>query len=187
MAVDTDIGPPTVILSAIAGIAAWGGGYLGTYLIVGPNIRESALNQILEAFDGDPAVYELVGWVFYNAHFVDILIQDLPIIGTRTVSYVGGENGFTVVLYGLPIVLLAVAGFGIAWYHGSDGPIGGAIDGLLLTPWYMLLMLLGVVLFEISVGEARAAPDLVMAFALAGVVYPLVFGGIGGSVAGTIR
>lgn len=97
--------------------------------------------------------------------------------GTRTENFVASEGGSLALLYLLPpLALLA----------GADAPTPGAGSGALVAVGYLPLALLGAVLFRFSVGDGAVAPDPVTAVLLAGLVYPLVFGGVGGAVAGAI-
>lgn len=170
------------VASAAAGVGAWVLGYVLTYLLVATDIDGSALNRILEAFGGDSATYELVGWVFYNAHLVDVSYSGLSVF-TPPANFVGGEDGFTVLLYLIPPALLLIAGLGIGRYQGVSDPQAGAIAGALLVPGYLVLSVGGVFLFSVSVGDASGAPDLIPAIAIAGLIYPVVFGAIGGALA----
>jgi hypothetical protein len=174
------------VAGAVAGLAAWIAGYVGTYLVVGSDVRESGLNWILEVLGGEPATYELVGWVFYNAHQVDTVFRGLPVRGTVTASYVGGENGFTTLLYAIPIVALLVAGGAVAARRGARTTADGAVAGVTVLAGYLVASIAGVVLFEVGVGDASAAPDAIPAVVLAGVVYPSVIGATGGVVAALV-
>jgi hypothetical protein len=179
MSSDQNRGVP-IVSGSLIGFGAWVLGYLLTYVVVGSAIRESALNRIIEAFDGDPATYELVGWVFYNAHFVDVVFTDVPLFGGGTTSYVGGEDGFTVLLYLIPVGLLLAAGLALSRYEGATETNRGALVGLSVLPGYLLPSIAGVFLFEVTVGGASGAPDLVAGIFLAGIVYPGLFATVGG-------
>jgi hypothetical protein len=157
-------------------------GYLITYVIVAPGVRDSALNRIVEAFGGDAATVEMVGWVFYNAHFVSTVFRDVPFVGGGSTSYVGGEGGFTVLLYLVPVAVLFAAGLALARADGSREPSRGALVGATALPGYLLLSLAGVFLFEVSVGGATGAPDRLAGVFLAGLVYPALFAAAGGAV-----
>ena len=180
---DSGVGSVPIVEGAAAGLLAWLLGYLATYLVVSPGVRDSPLNQIIEALDGEPATYEMVGWVFYNAHFVNTVFSDLPIVGSHTTSYIGGEEGFAVLLYVVPIVLLLLAGLAVGYYRGASDPSDGAIAGVTVVIGYLVLSVAGLFLFEITVGGASAAPDRLAGVVLAGIVYPLVFAGAGGVAA----
>ncbi len=182
----TQIGDSLPVATA-AGLVAWIGGYLSTYLVVAPNVRDSGLNRLIDALDGTPATYELVGWVFYNAHFVQTVVTDIPLIGTRSTSYIGGEDGFTVILYVIPIAFLFAAGLAVARYWQAETPVDGAMLGALFVPGYLLATVAGVFVVEVSVGGATGGPDLLAAAVLAGIVYPLVCGGLGGAVGGLLE
>lgn len=182
MSVDGDVADRPLVPAAVAGLAAWVIGYAFTYLLVGTEVRTSALNRFVDAFEGDPATYELVGWVFYNAHFVDIVYDGL---GGRFLpaSYVGGEGGFTLLLYAIPPALLVAAGLAIGRYRGVAVAGEGAVTGALVASGYLAVSIVGVFLFEVSAAGTTGHPDLLAAVVLAGVVYPVVFGAIGGVVA----
>lgn len=173
---------PPIVPGAIAGVFAWLVGYVFTYALTGTDLRESGLNAIIEFTGGESAAYELVGWVFFNAHFVDVVYtgigQGLP------ASFVGGEEGFTVLLFLVPPALLFAAGLGLGRYYGVTGPNRGAITGVLVVPGYLVLSVFGAFLFRVSALGATGEPEFLTAILLAGIIYPLVFGGLGGAVAG---
>lgn len=167
--------------SAVAGLAAWLLSYVFTYLIVSTEIESSPLNRLVEFFEGESATYELVGWVFYNAHLVDVSYTGLGPLAPPG-NFVGGD-GFTPLLYVVPPALLIVAGVAIGRYTGVTEPNAGALAGALITPGYLVLSIVGTFLFTVEVGGASGAPDLVPAVLVAGVIYPVVFGAVGGVIA----
>ncbi|MCQ4333809.1 hypothetical protein KM295_10010 [Natronomonas sp. F2-12] len=177
-----DSDSPPFLESASVGAAAWLFGYVFTYLLVATDLESSPLNRLIEAFDGRSVTYELVGWVFYNAHLVDISYTGISIF-TPPRSFIGGDGGFTALLYLVPPALLLVAGLALGRYRGVTEPTGGAITGALVVPGYLVLSVAGVFLFTVSVGGASGAPELLPAVLLAGLVYPAVFGSIGGVLA----
>lgn len=180
--IDTDSLP--FLEGAVAGVLAWVLGYVFTYLIAGTGVRDSPLNQFLEAFGDGGAVYEVVGWVFFNAHFVDTIVDvQIGIFGsTNAVSFIGGEDGFTPILYVIPVALLFAAGLAMTRYQGLSDVSTGAIAGALVVPGYLLLCLVGAFLFQVDVGDSSGGPDILTAIVLAGIVYPAVFGAFGGAV-----
>lgn len=175
----------TLLFGSLAGIVAWVLGYITTYTVISGDIRDTPLNQIIEVFEGEPATYEMVGWVFYNAHFVDTVFQNVPIIGSMTTNYIGGDDGFTVLLYLIPIAVLLLAGFTLGWYHWDTVEYRGALLGIVVLPAYLLLTIVGVFAFEVTLGDASGRPDLIPSVFLVGLVYPALFAGIGG-VLGTL-
>ncbi|WP_248897046.1 transporter [Haloplanus halobius] len=174
------------VAGALSGVVAWVLGYVFTYLIVAPDIRESALQRIIETFGGDSATYELVGWVFFNAHFVNTVFQNVPLVGNRTTSFIGGEQGFTVLLYVIPVGLLLAAGIALARYRGVTNATDGALTGVTALPGYLLLSVVGVFLFEVTVADVSGGPDVLPAIFLAGIIYPALVAGGGGALIGML-
>ena len=177
--------PMTWITGGILGLAAWVGGYALTYLIVAPEIRESPLHQFVEAFEGSPATYEMAGWVFFNAHFVQTVFRDVPIVGSVTTSFLGND-GFHPGLHAIPIVILVAIGLGLAYYRYAGSPLEGALATAPIVPGYVLGALAGVVLFTVQIGGARGAPDVVPAILMAGIAYPIVFAIGAGAISGAL-
>ena len=163
-------------VGAAAGAAAWVLGYLCTYLITSSDIQNSLFGRVLEA--AEIGVWQVVGWVFFNAHFVDTVV-DLPVVGGAT-SFVGGENGFTILLYVVPPLLLLAAGLAVGRYAGADDAASAAVGGASLVIGYGLLSIVGVFLFPTE----NVSPDPVTGVLLAGVVYPVVLGAVGAAIAG---
>jgi len=173
---------PPFVAGAVVGAAGWLLGYVVTYLLVATDIESSPLNRLIEFFGGDSATYELVGWVFYNAHLVDVSYTGIGIFSPPP-SFIGGEGGFTTLLYLVPPALLVIAGVAVGRYRGVTDSTDGAIAGALVTPGYLVLSVVGTFLFRVSVGDAAGAPDLIPAVFVAGLVYPVVCGAIGGVLA----
>ncbi|QSG11003.1 putative membrane protein [Halapricum desulfuricans] len=173
----------SILLGSVAGVLAWIAGYLVTYLVVAPDVSGSDLNRLIEVLDGEPATAELVGWVFFNAHFVETVFEGLPVLGSRTASYVGGEGGFTVLLYLVPVVTLSVAGLLLARADGATDVSSGALSGLTALPGYALASAVAAVAIEVTAAGASAGPDFLAALILAGIAYPMVFSGLGGALA----
>lgn len=171
-----------LVPAAVVGVLAWVLGYVFTYLLVGSDVRESDLNRFVEAFEGDPATYELVGWAFYNGHLVDVVYEGFGGVFLPA-SYIGGEDGLTPLLYAIPPLLLVAAGLAVGRYQGVTEVDDGAVAGALVVPGYLVLAIVGAVLFEVSAAGTTGRPDLLPAVFLAGLVYPAVFGAIGGVAA----
>lgn len=175
-------GPP-VVFGALSGLGAWILGYVVVFLTASTDVRDSAAQRFLEAAGGEPATYEMVGWVFYNIHLVDI-VAEVPLLGSFTINTVGNNDGFSPAFYLLPVVILLATALVVSQYHGVDGPLSGFTAGLTLVPGYLVLTILGLFLFEVSIGDATASPQLVEGVVIAGIAYPVVFAGAGGIIAG---
>ena len=174
--------------AAAAGAVAYLVGYLVTYVTQQGVVEERlrGFNVVAELFGGDPIpVWKAVGWLFYNAHLVETRVPGFG--GPRTVNFIAEtEAGSVPVLYLLPPVVLLGAGAAVALVAGVDAPDAGTGAGLLVAVGYLPLAVVGALLVGYPIGDGQVAPDLVTAVALAGVVYPAVFGAIGGGVGGVL-
>ena len=177
----------TLGVAAVGGVLAHLVGYALTYAVVGQEVSNSLASRVLEIATGDPGTWQLVGWVFYNAHMVETVFRDIPLVGSRATSYIGGEAGFTALLYAVPVALLFAVGLGVTRYRAVDGPSAGAVVGSTVVPGYLLAAVTCVFLFEVTVAGATGGPDLLPAVVLAGIVYPLVCAGGGGAVGGLLE
>ena len=175
-----------VVPGAVAGVLSWLSGFLLTYLVVAPTLTDSTLNRVLEGLDGSLPTLDVVGWAFFNAHFVDARLRGGP-LGESAFSLVGGQNGFTPLLYVVPIGLLLAAGLALARYRRAESPGQGALTGLTVVPGYLLLSVAGAFVFELTAFGLQVGPDLVMAAVLAGLVYPVLFAGAGGALGGFLE
>lgn len=165
------------------GVGAWLLGYLLVYVLHGSRIRNSFGTDVLEIFTGDPVTWKLAGWLFYNAHNVAVQVPGILGIGSGTVNFVAraDEPGMTVLFF-VPPVLLILAGVVTAWDTAED-PTTAARNGGAVALGYLPLSLAGVFLFAVG-GDDSAGPILVTGVLLAGLVYPLIFGAVGGVVGG---
>lgn len=178
MSTDTRTDRLPLVPGAVAGVVSWLLGYLFTYVLTASDIRDSPVRQFIQAFGGDLPVWRVVGWVFFNAHFVPTNFEGF-FGGAR--SFIGGEGGFTPLLYVVPPLLLFAAGLAVGRASGVREALEDSVRaGLAVVPAYFLLSALGIVLFAVE----GAAPDTVAGLFLAGLVYPAVFGVIGAVVAG---
>lgn len=187
MSSDIEVDSRSFVMGALAGTATWIVGYALTALVVLARIEGSELGEISGNVESGGTI-DFVGWVFFNSHFVDTVIEAgfLGFGGTRSVSYVGGD-GFTPLLYVVPVALLVTAGVFVGRSSGVTDTAEGAVAGALAAPAYLTLSAVGAVVFRVS-SEALGAtfsgrPELVPAIVLAGIVFPVVFGSLGGVVA----
>ncbi|MFC6754424.1 transporter [Halorubrum tibetense] len=169
---------------AAGGIAAYVLGYLLVYVTQRGGIEEQleAFNFIADLFGSDPIPsWQAVGWVFYNAHFV-VTEVPVPFGGVRSENFIAGsDEGTLTALYVVPPLLLLLAGLAAGRIANADDPAVGAQAGALLVIGYLPLAVIGALLFGYSIGDGTIAPDLITAVLLAGVVYPVAFGAIGGA------
>ena len=173
----------TLARGGLVGLAVWLLGYLVTFLLHAENVREAFATNVIEFFAGDPVTWKLVGWLFFNAHFVATSIPGL--FGDSNSNFLSGAEDITLlVLYVVPPLLLLIAGAAVA--RGVNDPTEGAKTGGALAVGYVVASAVSAFLVRISVADAVAGPTLVTAILLAGAVYPLVFGGLGGAAAATL-
>jgi hypothetical protein len=172
---------------AVGGAAAYVLGYLVTYVTQSGRVEEglSGINFFADLFGGDTiSVWRGVGWVFYNAHFVDVEVPAL-IGAARSVNFIAESDGGFTYLYLVPPLLLLVSGVAIARAAGAATPVDGARSGVLAVAGYLPLAVIGAFLFRYALGDGESvAPTLVTAVLLAGLVYPALFGAVGGAAAG---
>ncbi|WP_435093020.1 transporter [Halorubrum sp. N11] len=171
-----------IVGGAAGGAVAYVLGYLVVYVTQSTRIEEelSGINFFADLFGGDPiATWQAVGWLFYNAHFVDIDSPSL-IGGAQSTNLITQADGGSL-LFVLPPLLLFVAGVVAARSAGASKPAEGAQAGAFVLAGYLPLAVVGAFLFRYAAGAGTVAPDLVTAVLLAGAVYPAAFGAIGGA------
>jgi len=178
-----DVDRLPVVLGAVVGLVTWLVGFALTYLLAADEIEDSSIQQFLEAVDQDPETYEMVGWVFYNSHMVDTVVTDIPGIGDQATNFIGGDDGFSVFLYVIPVALLLIAGLAVGRSQGVTDISTGLVAGLTLVPGYLLLSVAGLFLFEATIAGSTIGPQRLQGLFLVGLVYPAGFGGLGGVLA----
>lgn len=181
----SDISP---VRGLVGGVLAYVVGYLVTYLWQAPSVRDTleTVNVIIEIVGGETVpTWKAVGWIFYNAHAVDLTLPALG-SGSATRSLVG-NGGAPTLLYVVPPLLLLVTGAAVAWWASADGAAGGAVAGGSIVLGYLILAVVGAFLVRYTFQESFVGPVTAHAVLLAGIVYPVVFGSIGGALAGELR
>lgn len=177
----------TGVRGAVAGAAAFIVGYVLTYAWRAPAISDSlrGMNFLarLLGIESIPT-WKGVAWLFYGAHGV---ATRFPTVGggTQLVNMVEQSGDGTItLLYVLVPVLILLAGAATAWLVDAVDTGEAATAGATVAIGYFVLATAGTVVFAHAVGDtgARIAPDPVTGVLLAGLVYPVVFGGIGGAI-----
>ena len=164
-----------------AGLAAFLIGYLVTFLWRGREIERSIepLEALFSLFEAEPiGAWRVVGWLYYGGHFVDtrVTAEFGPFETAVYLDLVREGAGTLETLYLVPPVLLLVAGAIVAaGLRAPDIPTG-AMVGASVVVGYLVAILAGLVVF--AYGGTR--PDPVPAIVIAGLVYPVVFGAVGG-------
>lgn len=172
-----------LVAGAAAGAAAYLLGYLITYVWQSGSVEErlQGFNFLADLFGSDPIpVWQGVGWLFYNAHFVRTRFEG-GLGGPRSENFIAAaEGGSLALLYLVPVVLLVGAGLALAVVEKVEEPADGALAGSSVVLGYLPLAVGGAFLFSY---DGSIAPDMVTAVLLAGIVYPLALGAVGGAVA----
>ena len=178
----------TALRGAAAGAVAFVAGYVITYAWRAPSVSDSleGLNFLAELF-GIEAIptWKGVAWLFFGAHGV-VTRFPRPTGGTELVNLVEQSGDGTVAaLYLLVPVLLLLAGAATARLNDARAPGDGALAGATAAGGYVVLAAALTFLSAHAIGDTGAsiAPDPITGVLLAGVVYPLVFGAIGGAIA----
>lgn len=174
-----------LVTGAGAGVGAWVLGYLITYVWQAGTVREQlrAFNFLAELLGGEPVPAWIgIGWYYYNAHFVSTLVPGFG--GTRAENFIAAADGGALsLLYILPPAVLLVSSAVTVGRAEASTRLNAAVAGGSVTLGYLPLCIVGMFVFVYSVGEATVRPDGVTAVLLAGIVYPVVFGGLGGVLA----
>lgn len=115
---------------------------------------------------------------------LSFVVALVPIEGT-IFSYLGFhtlEESFELWFTLIPAVLLFVSGLTVA--SGTRGnPVEGFTDGAKVTSGYLAMTLFGVLVMFLVSGEFDLSGDIIADMIVAGVVFPIVFGGLGGALA----
>jgi len=167
MTVRTDDGPRSALrfpwgFGLVYGGLAYVAGYLATLLLT-----------LTGSFDAATLGGHLrvAGYAFYGAHGV-------PVADTNFTTLVAAGGGAPELAYWLvPLVVLAVAGLGMARGYVGVSAQQAVLAGAAVATGYALTTLMGVVGFE---GPDGLAPDPLVSLALMGLAYPFLLGGLGG-------
>lgn len=169
----------------VAGISAYVLGYLLTYLFASGSIRRS----LSAPFDLglDVPTTTVVGWLYYGMHQVRLVVTASGGGRTPSGAVAISEFGFWEGWYALvPPVLLVLVGLGVARTLAVADLKTGTLAGASLAVGYLPPAVLGIFVFEYTRSAAGVSvsvgPDLATGVVFVGLVYPLVFGGIGGAI-----
>lgn len=182
-------------MATVYGAGAFVVGYVLTYVL-----KAGAAERWIEMGAGTvpsvPAVWKVVGQTYYVMHNVDMTAsfstpqqsQSVPIDPTTGVNVVWDPW-----LLIVPALSLLVAGYLAAQSGVARSAEDGAKTGALVVAGYLPAVILGVFLTQWNLELTRFGttwsvtygPNLLQSVLIAGVVYPVVGGGIGGYVYGS--
>jgi len=175
-----------VVEGAVAGAVGYITGLIFTFLL----LTIDGDVDLDAAAQGGAGTLDVVGWFFYSAHFANIEASGSTPIGSgsTTGNFVSESSTQipAVIYYLVPAVILIGVGFFVVatldmW---NPSPADCAQAGATVVLGYLPLALIGIFLFEASVsfpgGEVSQGPELLTSILLAGLLFPLLFGAIGG-------
>lgn len=153
-------------------------------------ISGNLLSQLAEEFAAGEVV-SFFGWLFYNAHTVEISAgsgaqgQTVNILD-RFYTLLLPDAALTVpkILYTVvPILVLLL--FGYLLGRGARGASAGAVRGASVAIGYLIFAVAGgMTVFSVSIGSGSASPALGLTVLMMGLAFPVVAGGVGGALAG---
>ncbi len=139
----------------------------------------------------EPGFMTVVGWVYFGAQFVDIEMSWA--LGTESLNLLDELSADasipTVVYYLVPVVSLVGAGRLLAKKTLPAGttPEAGAKMGAYVTVGYLVAVFFATQLFTWSITEDGTTASVEAAFTeallVSGLIYPILFGAIGGYLA----
>ena len=162
------------------GAIVGGASFLLTYVLMGVAALLSSDSSLSEFTEGGISIpiWKIAAWVFYSAHGAEVQVS------------VGGSSagvGFvpSPFAYVLPPVVLIAGGYLLAKQPGRADFEEIVKRSATIAVGYSLLAIVGVFVSAYSVTvlvDFSIEPDPVTGIALAGVLYPVVFGLVGGTV-----
>lgn len=128
---------------------------------------------------GIERIGEDVGRVFFSSHyFVDI---QTPQGELNYLTDLDPGPDISVVVYLLvPVVLLIGCGYLLAKKSSATNPADAAIAGVSLVIGYLPLVVIGTQVFSGESFDETVEPVFVDSLLFAGILYPILFGAIGG-------
>lgn len=163
-----------VLLGTVAGVVAWIGVYAATLLFYRAEIEGAIVSEAVSS-------NRIAGLLLYNAHTVPAEVIHPYDLSSHDFLAAGAGSP---VLYLLPPILLALSGLFVAVYAEPSTGIGAnVLTGGTIVFGYALCSLVGIFVFTASSGDTQFRPDPTGAILLAGLLYPLAFGALGGFAA----
>jgi len=178
---------------AIRGAAAGAGAFVAAYLLSfllwafvelpEPSTIGEAFDQaVLGALRDSVPAWKAAGYVLFNAQFVDLTYEGTLSASTFSVVDLASGSGLGLA-YVVPPLCLAAAGYLVASAPGVRGTSQSAVAGALVAIGQLALVVVGAFLFAAESDGASLGVSLPNAVILAGIVYPVAFGAVGGVVA----
>lgn len=164
-------------MGALAGVLSFLAGYVSTWLLAG---AQAANLSVTGPFGGSVPDWKAVLWVYFDAHFVGT--ETPRVVGPGGVPWGGGDLVDTVGLLGVeyvylvPLIVLILAGAATASRMGNRTGREATVRGMMVVVGYLPAAVLGLLLGT----ESGVAPSALRAVVLAGFLYPIACGAVGG-------
>ncbi|MCU4753918.1 hypothetical protein OB919_18355 [Halobacteria archaeon AArc-curdl1] len=174
--------------ATLAGALAWVLGVFITFVTARSTIRNDLRTEIIESVTGDSLTTELVIWTYFNAHTVPTAFPQEGVfrLAQANQNVVLEGTDWEPMLLIVPPIVLALAGFVVARREArrvDAATLGDLIaTGGVVTVGYLVVTITAMTVGTVTVGDAIVRPDPTEAVVRAGLVYPLLFGGIGGAL-----
>lgn len=184
MSLQQRVGPDRLLRGGVAGTVAFLAGYALTYAWKASTVNDAlrGVNFVADLL-GTTTIptWKAVAWLFYGQHYVQ---TTHPTIGGRGMLNLVQQSNDTTVLLLIPPLLLVLAGAIVVAIEEREELGSAALGGALVVAGYAPLAIAGAFVTAHEMGDAgTVAPDPVGAILVAGLLYPIVFGGIGGAIA----
>ncbi|SFS65377.1 hypothetical protein [Halostagnicola kamekurae] len=171
-----------VVQGGIYGAIAFVASYLVSIVLLQGDL-EFDLAGIAELVSEN--AFEAAGMLWFNSHFVDLEVNVIG-LDTTTTMFAQAETGIPQVLYHVvPMLVLVAAGYLVG--RRALGPEASLEDGVkagaTVVVGYLPLAATGAFVFAVDGSFGSAQPETATAILLAGAMFPLVFGSIGGIAA----
>lgn len=175
--------------SAAAGAVAFVATYVLAFVVWSlvelpePDSFEEAFQQAIVEFVRESVpTWKSAGYVQFNAHAVDLTYETA--LGDGAIDLIALADGSLLTLvYIIPPLMLLLGGYAAASAADPDGIGAAAALGALQLIGYGILAAVVAVLVAHDTGGTALSVDLPSVVVFAGVVYPVVCGGIGGAIA----
>lgn len=183
---------------ALLGSVAYLFGYVVTYILVQLS-SDSADLQVL-SFLGEISQFDFTGWMFYNAHFVELTATTSAggLSQSESTNMLLEANDLVVpklFWHLVPIVFLVLAGFIVAMTISQSNQTRKAVAaGSTVFVGYLPVSIVGLFLFGTSFDFAtfgqRATvtigPNKALGILFAGIMFPVLLGMLGGLLASLV-
>lgn len=168
------------VRGAAAGLATALVGYALAYATTAGDLADEldGVNLVLSLLGQQPVpTWKGVGWLAYNALFVPLTYAN------RSRNLLADASPLVHVA---PCALLALAGASVTLAANTRTAVAGARTGALVTLGFLPAAVVGVSAVTVTRGGFTVRPDPLLAV-VAGALYPLAFGALGGALAGWLR